>query len=229
MELSIVGTFETIMNKNDLPYLNYWEKKKIQSNSPAFGLTQYYIDSLQSPSMHKILDIIHKGESVLDYGAGDLKLKTKYLGNYKGEYFSQDIGEEFEYSFQSIEEIQRSFDTIVALDVIEHMPLEDGLYLISQLLEKLTPNGTLILQTPNGKCIRNHLGSDMTHKQLYNLPDLYAYYKAQKFTVTGYRVHFTYKSLGPFGKIKDFLSRFISTKILGVDYADNILLFISNT
>lgn len=215
------------MNKNDLPYLNYWKKKEIQSKGTVFPVIKYFVDTEVSPSTNLIGKKLSQGQSVLDYGAGDKKLKNQILKDYKGEYFSQDISDEYEYDYKSIDDINRSFDGIAFIDVLEHLPLEEGLFLVHQLLEKLNSGGTLVIQTPNGKCIRNHLGSDMTHKQLFNLADLHSYYSAQNYNVEGFRVHFTKSSNNLLDKIYDLFGRFIVTRLLGVDYADNILVFIT--
>lgn len=215
------------MNKNDLPYLNYWKKKEIQSKGIVFPVIKYFVDTEVSPSTNLIGKKLGQGKSVLDYGAGDKKLKTQVLNGFKGEYFSQDIGDEYEYDYKNIDDINRTFDAIAFIDVLEHLSLEEGLFLVHQLLDKLNPGGTLVIQTPNGKCIRNHLGSDMTHKQLFNLSDLHSYYSAQGYNVEGFRVHFTKSSNGLIQKFYDFFGRFIATRLLGVDYADNILIFIT--
>jgi 2-polyprenyl-3-methyl-5-hydroxy-6-metoxy-1,4-benzoquinol methylase len=213
------------MPEKNLAYLNYWKRKEYCNQAVPIKRISFWVDSDGSPSENLIDDYALNSKSVLDFGAGNLKIKERLSRKgFKGEYFSFDSGSEYDYSFNDFSSITRSFDTVLFIDVIEHLDLEDGLELTIDLLEKLNPGGNLILQTPNGKCIRNHLGSDMTHKQLYNINDLYSYFKALGYEVFCHRVCFDLKEKSIIRKIITFLGRLITAKLIGVDYADNILL-----
>jgi len=142
---------------------------------------------------------------------------------YRGAYETQDNGSEHSYTYGSIGEARGRFGAILLLDVLEHLPLRDGLTMLHSLLAKLETGGALILQTPNGRCIRSPFTSDMTHVQSYNLPDLWAYLTAAGCAVDGYRVVFG----GPtplHRRVLALASRAVITRLLGLDYADNILL-----
>lgn len=218
------------MTTKTLAYLNYWKRKEFCLKTVPSTRISFWVDSDGSPSENLIDEIILKGKSVLDFGAGNLKVKKRLeRKGYEGKYFSYDSGEEFEYSYSEPSFIDRKFDTILFIDVIEHLDLEAGLKLTMELLDLLNPGGELVLQTPNGKCIRNHLGSDMTHKQLYSINDLYSYFMAQDYQVLNYRVCFDLKRLSLLTKIRTFLGRLITAKLIGVDYADNILLRIKKS
>ncbi len=213
------------MSNQEIAYLNYWKRKEFNSQTVPTQRISFWVDAIDSPSENLIDECALSGKSVLDFGAGNLKVKERLKRkDYKGEYFSFDSGSEFNYSFSDFSIIDRKFDTILFIDVIEHLDLEAGLKLTMDLLEKLNPGGELVLQTPNGRCIRNHLGSDMTHKQLYNIGDLYSYFKALEFDVSCYRICFDKKKQGPFSRLRTFIGRLITAKFIGVDYADNILL-----
>jgi len=115
------------------------------------------------------------------------------------------------------------------LDVIEHLLLPDGLALVHKLINLLEIGGFLVLQTPNARCVRNPLISDMTHLHCYNLADLWAYLTALDMKVDGYRVVFGNKSQSWLQRFADILPKYIITRILGLDYADNIMMLAFRT
>ena len=84
------------------------------------------------------------------------------------------------------------------------------------------------MQTPNGRCVRSPFTSDMTHVQSYNLPDLWAYLTALGCTCQGYRVAFQTPQR-VHQRALDWVGRAVTTRLLGLDYADNILLVASKS
>lgn len=204
-------------------FSNYWNRKRLlQEKTPSFQLKKWW----PTPDLCEIekiyFQIVSKSQSVLDVGAGDLRLKNKFTKNgFNGEYHTQDISEEFEYTYSSLDQIKRKYSVVLCLDVLEHMPLEEGLALLEKIVGALESGGTLILQTPNARCIRNPLSWDITHRHCYNLPDLWAIFTASGFETLGYRVVFKAES-GFLSGLKSLLGRFIITRFLGCDYADNI-------
>lgn len=213
------------MNQN-LVYLNYWKRKELlRQGVPKFPLLRWW-DSLELCEVEKVIfNYIEKQDVLLDIGAGDLKVTKKYQqAGYSGSYHTQDIGNEFEYTYKNLSEITHKYSAILCLDVIEHLQLPEGLALIHQLNELLLPGGVLIVQTPNGRCIRSPLSSDMTHVHCYNLDDLWAYLTCMQFAVKGYRVVFELKKQTYIKNILNSVSRYIITRFLGLDYADNIVL-----
>jgi 2-polyprenyl-3-methyl-5-hydroxy-6-metoxy-1,4-benzoquinol methylase len=164
-------------------------------------------------------------DTVLDVGAGDLQMKRKFQqAGYYGEYHTQDIGEEFQYTYKTLEEISQKYSAILCLDVIEHLHLSEGLALMHQLFNLLETDGVIIIQTPNGRCVRSPFASDMTHVHCYNLPDLWTYLTCMDLQVEGYRVVFELENKTWIQKIVGLLGKYIITRILGLDYADNIVL-----
>ncbi len=209
----------------DLVYLNYWKRKElIASCLPKFTVINFWQSEKLSEVEQVIFDCLKNRPSVLDCGAGDLRIKTKFqkLG-FAGIYHTQDVGTEFAYTFKSLEEITQKYSAILCLDVIEHLPLPAGLRLIHTLVNLLEAGGILVLQTPNARCVRNPLISDMTHLHCYNLTDLWAYLTALGLKTDGYRVVFAAKPQSWLQKAQGFLPKYIATKILGLDYADNIM------
>jgi hypothetical protein len=162
---------------------------------------------------------------VLDVGAGDLRTMLKFQqAGYSGKYHTQDIGEEFTYTYKTLDEISNSYAAILCLDVIEHLQLPEGLSLLHRLVDLLEIDGMIVIQTPNARCIRNPLAWDITHVHCYNINDLWAYLTCMGLQVEGYRVVFDVKSISWTQQIYKLMSRYIITRILGLDYADNIVL-----
>lgn len=152
-----------------------------------------------------------------------MKNKLRCAG-YKGDYQTQDTGGEYHYDYGSLSEINEKYGAVLCLDVLEHLTLQDGLKMLDSLITLLAGDGVLVVQTPNARCIRNPLSTDMTHLHCYSLSDLWAYLTACGLNVRGYRVVFGPRPRSPFGLLRFLASAYIATRTLGCDYADNILL-----
>jgi hypothetical protein len=209
----------------DLVYLNYWQRKELlKTKVLAFPVIKWWQSSEMCEVEKIVFDNIKDRENILDIGAGDLKLKHKFQeAGYPGNYHTQDIGTEFVYDYNNLGEITNQYSAIICLDVIEHLSLAEGLSLIHKLSSLLTADGVMIIQTPNGRCIRNPLISDMTHIHCYNLPDLWAYLTCLSLRVEGFRVVFETLNKSYLERIQELLGRYIITRLLGLDYADNIV------
>ena len=211
-----------------IEYDKYWSMKSINSSMPQPKVIDLWYKSITtSPLGVLIQQKLCSSKKILDFGAGDKKWKS--ITPKKSIYKSLDINNESDHDYHSIDQINETFDSILFMDVLEHIELNEGLRLSLNLIDLLDKNGFLLIQTPNGKCIRNHLGSDMTHKQLYNLRDLYSFFKSRGFEVDCYRVNVFANKLSVFAKIKHFISAFIITRIIGADYTDNIFLYVQKS
>lgn len=210
----------------NLVYLNYWQRKELlQSGVPKFPILRWWPSPELCEVEQVIFSQIKNRDTVLDVGAGNLRIKEKfYHAGYSGEYHTQDIGEEFQYNYATIDEIKNQYSAILCLDVIEHLDLVDGLSLIHKLTELLSPGGVMILQTPNGRCIRSPLASDMTHLHCYNISDLWSYLTCMGLRTEGYRVVWEEKNKNFVQQLLDLLGKYIITRLIGLDYADNIIL-----
>lgn len=211
---------------NALAYRSYWKRKSlISSGPPHFGVVRWWPSDCLCPSEEWIFEKSKNAKRLLDYGAGDLKYRSKFLAaGFRGNYLSFDIGCEFPYDFQSQSSIDGQFDTILCLDVIEHMPLEEGLELIDWLIKRLNPGGNLIIQTPNARCIRNPYSWDMTHVHSYNATDLWSWLAVMGLEVELRRVRFSKSQLTVAQKFKEKLADYVITQLIGADYADNLLI-----
>jgi 2-polyprenyl-3-methyl-5-hydroxy-6-metoxy-1,4-benzoquinol methylase len=207
-------------------YSNYWKRKEIlKTQIPHFPVLKFFISSGLSPIEKKYWSVVKDAQSILDFGAGDLWMMKKLQAHgYKGVYETLDVADGFDYTYKTLDQVKKKFDVIICLDVLEHMPLNDGLGLLQGLVALLNKGGTLILQTPNARCIRHPLSWDMTHVHCYNLPDLWAYLSSMDLKVEGMRVVFTPEKIGFWKKLQNLIGQIIITKFLGSDYADNIAL-----
>lgn len=208
-------------------YLNYWHRKKLLSgNVPAFPVLRWWRGEGQLTESDRVcFEAVRDQPSLLDFGAGDLKHMHRYRAlGYAGEYLTLDLGHEESYDYRDISEVDRTFGAILFIDVLEHLPLDAGLELVVRLTERLQPGGVLVLQTPNARCIRNPLSTDMTHLHCYNVQDLWAYLTTLGLDVRGYRVKFTHERVGLLTRVRELFSDYLITRVLGSDYADNLLL-----
>jgi hypothetical protein len=217
--------------KKDLVYLNYWKRKELlKAELPKFLLLRWWSSKDICEVEKVILSNLKDRDTVLDVGAGDLRTKLKFeQAGYTGEYHTQDIGEEFTYTYRTIDEVKSQYAAILCLDVIEHLQLSEGLELIHSLVNLLEPGGVVVIQTPNARCVRNPLSWDITHLHCYNIYDLWAYLTSMGLRVEGYRVVFEPEHRSIWQQFMSFLSRYIITRFLGVDYADNIVLIANKT
>jgi hypothetical protein len=191
--------------------------------APRFSVARWWATEGLSDIERVYFDAIRGAKSLLDVGAGDLRVRDKFVrAGFEGVYETQDVGGEFAHTYRSIDQVTRRYDAVLCLDVLEHLRLDDGLALLDRIVGLLEPGGVLVVQTPNGRCVRNPLGWDMTHRHLYNLADLWAHLRTLGLEADGYRIWFAPRRLTPWGWARSTFSRFVTTKVLGCDYADNI-------
>src|SRR5664280_1871098 len=63
---------------------------------------------------------------LLDFGAGDNRVKRKFLAaSFKGSYETLDVSDTEKHTYSSLSEVTGKFDAIFCLEVIEHMSLND--------------------------------------------------------------------------------------------------------
>ena len=208
----------------DPAYETYWMRKKLLAGSPPrFPVVRWW----ETPDLCEIerifLDAVRESPSLLDVGAGDLRMMRKLVrGGYRGEYHTQDVGQEGEYTYRDLADIKRGYGAILCLDVIEHLPLRDGLNLVHQLISLLSPGGVLILQTGNALYVPEPRTWDMTHLHSYNVQDLWAFLTCAGLESSGYRVRFSPPRQGPIRALRQAIKAYIKLRILECDYANSI-------
>lgn len=209
----------------DSLYTNYWARKRLRTeHSPTFPVIQCSGRAIDGEVLNVIKSAVEGSARVLDVGAGDMGVRdTLRAAALVGRYETLDVGNEYNYTYNSLAQVAGPLDAILLLDVLEHLPIRDGLELVQQSFALLAEGGALVVQTPNGRCVRSPFTSDMTHVQAYNLPDLWAYLTSLGSECRGYRVVFQ-RPRRLHDQAIDLVARVVITRLLGLDYADNILL-----
>lgn len=169
--------------------------------------------------------------TVLDVGAGDLRIRKKMLdAGFTGSYLTLDHSTEYQYDYSSLNDVPRqSVDAIVCLEVIEHIPLEESFQFFETLTQKLTPGGRIILSTPNADAIWSLWSSDFTHVHSYRSVDLAAYLHVLGFESQLYRIAWQSPHERLSEKLRFQIARVITRKLLQVDYARGIMVVASRT
>src|SRR6476659_5654685 len=117
-------------------FSGYWQRKRLLETVPHFEHIQWWKTAGFSDLEERFWQELSVSNSILDVGAGDLRLMKKFVQRgYKGTYHTMDIGDEFEYTYSDLRQVgDARYDGIVCLDVIEHLPLPAGLELIRTLV-----------------------------------------------------------------------------------------------
>jgi len=207
-------------------YETYWQRKELLKRSlPRFPVRRWWETEGLCDIERIYFDAVRDAPSLLDVGAGDLRVMRKFQkAGYRGEYHTQDIGEEGRYTYRDLADVSRPYGAILCLDMIEHVPLGEGLAAVKRMISLLAPGGVLVLQTPNAAYIPEARSWDMTHVHLYNLPDLWAFFRCEGMDVVGYRVTLGPERPGSFVAARTAIVSYVKKRILGCDYANNIAL-----
>ena len=210
---------------SNIVYDDYWKRKDLRRGMPAFSVVSGWETDGLCDSDHVMLDAIRPAKSLLDVGAGDLRVMKKFrAAGYAGEYHTQDIGGEYAHTYTDLAAVDRTYDAILCLDVIEHLPLAEGLTMLDRLCSLLAAGGVLVVQTPNAKCMRDPMSWDMTHLHVFNLGDLWAFVAARGLTAAGHRVWFTDEKPHWKERVVARVRKYLVTRFLLMDYAENIIL-----
>lgn len=168
-------------------------------------------------------EAIRSAPSLLDVGAGDLRIMKKLqAAGYRGEYHTQDVGSEGRYTYRDLSEVTRSYGAILCLDVLEHLPMQEGLAMVRFMIALLAPGGALVIQTPNAAYLPDPRSWDMTHLHVYNAGDLWAYLTCEGLSAQVYRVALRDPNPGPVVAARLAITDYVKKKILGCDFANNI-------
>jgi len=207
-------------------YRNYWARH--QARDVIYKTLRARCLSCEDrPQLNEmeqaIFDHTEQAGRLLDYGAGDKKLKRKFLSaGFKGRYETLDMSAEDEHEYSSISKVTGQFDAILCLEVIEHMSLNDYVDLMDEFGKLLSPGGTLIIGTPNPLCVVPMWAGDPGHVQQYPLADLAADFVVRGYSVEAFRVRYGAWPRGiPWLR---FFAMRVLCYLLSVDYAHGIVM-----
>jgi SAM-dependent methyltransferase len=97
-----------------------------------------------------ILSYLKDSETVLEIGAYNRKLGERIKKYYPHVlYKSMDIDPTYTHDYSSFGEIREKFDMVLLFEVIEHLDLEEGVEMITQIYQILNHGGRVIMSTPN--------------------------------------------------------------------------------
>lgn len=113
-----------------------------------------------------------------------------------------------------VEEVDGTFDLVLALELIEHLPLGEGLELLRQIRARLAPGGMLLLSTPNVFCPGRFL-RDATHITPFAWDEL-----GGVLLLAGFRLEGLYRVV-PGSLLRRFRHALVSPlgRALGIDHA----------
>jgi 2-polyprenyl-3-methyl-5-hydroxy-6-metoxy-1,4-benzoquinol methylase len=167
-----------------------------------------------------ILRSLQDGEKVLDVGASNRNLLDRLKRHYPNLiYKSMDVDREHDHDYYSLEDIQESFDAVFLFEVIEHLPLEEGVQLLEKLYQLLNERGRLILTTPN-VFNPSRYWRDATHKVAYCYDELAGLLMAQ-----GFQIREMYRTYND-AVHRYFFRVYVMAPLhryLGIDFAKSIL------
>lgn len=176
------------------------------------------------PLVHRPTDVVVPNlrgtERVLDVGAGDGTRRERLRARFPGvSYVSVDPDPEAHADHRAVGDVAGTFDVALLLEVLEHLPAEDGIAVLAAMRGKLRPGGLVFVSVPAthtpGRFLR-----DCTHVTPWAHDELGAALLLAGFELVA--LHRTYP--GTF--VGRALRRFVLGPIghaFGIDYAYSIV------
>jgi SAM-dependent methyltransferase len=214
------------MSDVDKWYRDYWARyqERIKLNRT---LRARCFSSDQEGGLNEIQKIIFdrtkNAARILDFGAGDNRVKRKFLvAGFKGRYETLDFADSPDHEYSDLSQVQGKVDAIFCLEVIEHMTLNEYVDLMDEFGKLLNPGGFIVIGTPNPLCIVPMWSLDTGHIQQYPMADLAADLVVRGFDVEAFRVWHGPWPKGMRKRLRLFVMRALCY-VLSVDYAHGLV------
>ena len=135
-----------------------------------------------------------------------------------------DRSPEFHPDYQSVTDVPSNMiDTVLALEVIEHIPLAQFDEFIDEILRAMKPTGRLVISTPNAAYIGSIWEGDMTHVHAYGAEDLAAYLDLRGFRCQIFRVAWRSERARFKERLRLIAAKILTRGILQLDYARGVV------
>ena len=97
-----------------------------------------------------VIENCQDGQVYLEVGAGQRRLAQHMNEHFpQSVYKSMDVDARQTHDYYSLEDIEETFDRVFMFDVIEHLPMAEGLDMLRRLRQLLNDGGKLLMTTPN--------------------------------------------------------------------------------
>jgi len=208
-------------------YRDYWARYQ-ERNKLNVSLRAPCVSSSQDDELNEIQKIIFdrtkNSSRILDFGAGDNRVKRKFLAaGFKGDFETLDFADSADHTYSSLSQVTGKFDAIFCLEVIEHISLNDYVDLMDEFGKLLNPGGFVVIGTPNALCVVPMWSLDTGHIQQYPLADLAADFVIRGFGVEAFRVWHGAWPKGIRKRLRLLAMRGLCY-LLSVDYAAGIVI-----
>lgn len=158
----------------------YWKLLELRSKYPGAPLIKIEQDWRErnppaGPAAQLFKRHLAGVETILDVGAGDRLWESVFerLG-IGARYLTSDIDLLHPHDYSDFLGIEDTFDAIVMLELLEHLPLETGLAFLQHAVNILNPGGVLVIGTPNAHHPHHVWSVDLTHVRPWPAHDLWA-------------------------------------------------------
>lgn len=208
---------------------DYWRFIALKESYPGPAATleisaswREQLPTRVSESGRLLQEALSSAKSILDVGAGNRLYQNVFrdLG-ITGDYYSADLDTSFDHDYRDFLKIEnRRFDAITMFELIEHMDVADGLRFMEHALTLLSPNGRLVISTPNAHHPNHVWRVEVTHVRPWPAPDLYGALRLVGFPdVVIYRQYI--RLTGPKAIALEPVRKGLY-RLMGLDYAQGI-------
>ena len=150
--------------------------------------------------------------------------RSSASAGFSGSYATVDSSPEFAPDYSSIEALPTAaFEAALLLEVIEHVTLAEFDGFMDHVLRCLTPDGRLVVSTPNAAYIGSIWEGDMTHVHAYRLQDLAAYLHLRGFDCRLFRVAWRPPRPTIRQRLRLASAKVVTRWMLELDYAKGVL------